>query len=79
MDWSGLENRERDHDCRVAVTFSEDKRRHGRPTITWSITIETECKDPGWTSWNEVEQQHITKQFHVPLTGEMRMSGQCIH
>ena len=42
------------------VTFSEDKRRHGRPKTTWRIILEAECKDLGWTSWNEVEQQHVT-------------------
>ena len=40
----------------------------------WLRMVEDEHKDLGWTSWNEVEQQHISRQSYAPCTGAKRMS-----
>ena len=56
--WIGhVLRREKDNNCRVALTWTpEGKRKRGRPKTTWRDTIERELKELGWTSWNVVEQ-----------------------
>ena len=56
--WIGhVLRREKDNNCRVALTWTpEGKRKRRRPKTTWRNTIERERKELGWTTWNVVEQ-----------------------
>ena len=44
-----------DNDRVTALTWTpEEKRKRGRPKITWGCTVEKERSKAGWQSWREV-------------------------